>query len=133
MNRVALVLAALVAGCASADREPTSAPATSERGDEGEIDLGADPYALIGVWTTGEWALYNTAFIDSSEAVFGNHVDTLFRYGWRVENGGVLVLQDPFGAEVQPTVLKLTEDSLVLGGLPLVDEPVRYLRREYVP
>ena len=123
----------LAAGCAGADRDSAPSSVVEELSAEEDVDLGADPYALIGVWITGEWALYNTAFIDSSEAVFDNHVDTLFRYSWRIEDGGSLILQDPFGDEVRPSVLKLTDDSLVLGNLPLVDRPVRYLRREYVP
>ncbi len=114
--RSALLAVVAVSGCAS-DRE------------QQPLGQVADPADLTGDWTTGAWDLYSTAFIDSTQIVFDNHIDTLYRYNWRLDSN-ILVLRDILGDELRPALLKLTEDSLVLASMPNHREPLRYSRCE---
>jgi hypothetical protein len=83
-------------------------------------------HLIIGKWKSTEWNYYKSAIFDSdSSVVFDNHIDTLYRFKYKVD-GDTLVLFSNTGIQYRTTIIKLTSDSLVLNGLEKRPNILRY-------
>jgi hypothetical protein len=81
---------------------------------------------LVGIWKTPGWNYYHTlSFNPDSTAIFDNHIDTLYRYKYWIESDS-LVLRSANGSQFRTSIINLTSDSLVLGGLEYRREILHY-------
>lgn len=112
------MICAYSAGC-DGSPERTVARAISPR--DGRADI-------VGTWRRPEWDLYRTLYFQAdSTAVFDNHIDSIYRYTYSVRSD-TLVLIDDSTVVYRSPILKLTEDSLVLGGWPEMPGTFGYAR-----
>lgn len=83
---------------------------------------------IVGTWHRPEWDLYRTLYFQAdSTAVFDNHIDSLYFYAYRVRGDTLVLIYDSTVVHRSP-ILKLTEDSLVLGGWPEMPGTFGYAR-----
>jgi hypothetical protein len=86
---------------------------------------------IQGTWYLNQWDLYNKLYFDDdSTAVFDNHIDTLYRFTYKVKSNE-LVLRDANGNISHNTILELQNDTLIFKNLLVKKDIQRYSRIEY--
>tara|TARA_R110000868_G_scaffold407712_1_gene689428 strand:- start:4383 stop:4694 length:312 start_codon:yes stop_codon:yes gene_type:complete len=80
--------------------------------------------SVIGTWSTGDWNMYHTATFTDSTVLFDNHIDTLFRYNYRMNSDSLFI----DNGSLKVSYYFPTSDSLVISGLPNTNNPLRYVK-----
>lgn len=118
---VAFILLSLCAACSNGQGDRSGQSADSSR--------QTPPESIVGAWTRDTWDLYHTLYFEAdSTVVCDNHIDTLFRFTYRVE-GNTLYLRGYADTLWPVKIVALSNESLTLEGLPHDSRVLSYRRK----